>query len=158
MSKKFKDTKAGKLLSGLKNPILDLVGDVVPGASMITNIIKQITGDNTIDPRVKTSLLEELKSDLDRITLENEDRSSARSREIEISKSGKSDWMMMFVGISVLFGYGAIVYVALFGSIPNNEIYYFIAGNVFSFGAAIVTYYFGSSKGSKDKDKLINSQ
>ena len=158
MSKKerkpFGQTKVGKLLKNVGSPVLDLVGNVVPGADILSNVIDAVVKDDTIEPKTKEEILKELDFELELAQVEAADRASARQREIELKKAGGSNWFQYVVGIAVLVGYGAVVYVALWEEVNSNELFYFIAGNVFAFGASIVSYYYGSSTGSKQKDIL----
>lgn len=87
------------------------------------------------------------------------DTQNARSREVSMNQAGKRDWttpIMAYVITSVFVA--ASAYVFKF-PIPkeNANIVWFLLGQISGFMAAVVTYYFGSSRGSADKNDTINS-
>lgn len=153
--KPFNETRVGKLLKNVGSPILELVGNVIPGADIISNVINMVTGDKLMPEAKKAEILRELEIELSLAEIEAKDRANARSREVEILKSGGSNWFQYLVGIFILVGYGAVIYVVLFEDVQDKELFYFIAGNVFAFGASVVSYYFGTSKSSADKNKFL---
>ena len=153
--KKFKDTKAGMLLNGLKNPILDVIGSSIPGALIITNLIKSVTNDPSIPEDKRTAVLDALNEELEVIKLENEDRDSARSREVNLQKAGGSNWLMYLSGVFALGLMGFIAYVIVYQTIPddNAPLFHQLMGLIEGVVLSIFTFYFGSSQGSKMKDK-----
>lgn len=153
--KPFAETKVGKLLKNVGSPILEMVGNVIPGADIISNVIDMVMGDKTLPEHKKAEILRELEIELKVAEIEANDRANARNREIEVLKSGGNNYFQYLVGLFILIGYGAIIYVVLFEDVKDKELFYFIAGNVFAFGASVVSYYFGTSKSSADKNKLI---
>lgn len=72
----------------------------------------------------------------------------------------KTDWMKTFVGISFVSLFVFTVVYILTQSIPdsNREIAHFIAGEVAGAALTIAAYYFGSSKGSQEKQNIIREQ
>ena len=93
------------------------------------------------------------------------DVSSARSREVEIAKSenatklSKNTLPLMALGTIVLSF--ILFYVLIFSPalIPANskDIVIYILGVLSGILAQVYSYYFGSSAGSADKQKTINS-
>jgi hypothetical protein len=154
--KPFGKTKVGQLLKNVGSPALELLSTVVPSAGLISNVIDMVTGDKSIDPKAKAEILAELDHELEYAKVEAADRANARQREIEVLSAGGSNWFQYVVGIFVLTAYGAVIYEVLFGDVDDKELFYFIAGNVFAFGASVVAYYFGTSKSSADKDKKLH--
>jgi hypothetical protein len=153
--KKFKDTKVGKWLSTNAPDILDTVDDYFPPAKILTSIVKGST------------LSDEKKIEFEKIALEYEqnerrdflaDKANARTRETDFVKAlGHVDWMMYFVGIIGLSAFGFILYVLVYTAIPeaNRDLFIHAIGMVEGVAVSIFSYYFGSSKGSSDKTKLM---
>lgn len=144
--------KKGKFLQWVKNfapNALDLVGDVtgVGALNRLSDVIQKQNPDNLTPEQqaeAKQFYLQELE-------LLNQDRESARKRQVELAKTGKSDFMMYATGIVGLSSFAIVVYVALFVEIKNENLFYFIAGNVMGIASTIFAFYFGSSK--KDQEK-----
>lgn len=72
----------------------------------------------------------------------------------------KADWMKTIVGIVVMLVFSLMVWHIITSEIPvaNREIIIHVLGIVEGALMAIVTYYFGSSKGSQEKQQLLNKQ
>ena len=86
------------------------------------------------------------------------DRESARNRELMFAKLGKMDFMLYLTGVVALGCFVAVIITMLSGGLPDNPIVHQLIGLLEGMVIAIVTYYFGSSKGSKDKDKRLNGK
>jgi hypothetical protein len=84
--KKFKDTKLGGLLKSLAPKILDVAGDLLPDAGVLSMVGKMIDSDPKISVEDKKVLH---KQHAEMYKLEVADRDSARNREIEVAKTGK---------------------------------------------------------------------
>ena len=84
--KKFKDTKLGGLLKNLAPKILDVAGDLLPDAGVLSMVGKMIDSDPKISVEDKKVLH---KQHAEMYKLEVADRDSARNREIEVAKTGK---------------------------------------------------------------------
>ncbi len=99
--------------------------------------------------------MRELDIDLERIA--NEDRASARDREI---KTG--DWMPRVLAFVVVGGFMLTVFLVLLGYVDGmrDPLMATTVGTLIGFVSAkceqVVAYYFGSSAGSKAKDEAIN--
>lgn len=87
--------------------------------------------------------------------LENADRDGARNREAAFVKAtGHHDYFQMFVGGTVLIAFfTALVLVSLYAIPEKNEHIMINALGILE-GAvlAVITYYYGSSLGSRNKD------
>lgn len=72
----------------------------------------------------------------------------------------KADWMKTITGIVVMIVFSAMVYTIITTEIPesNREIIIHVLGIMEGALMAIVTYYYGSSKGSQEKQQLLNKQ
>lgn len=105
--------------------------------------------------------LELQRIDLETFKAEIEDRSNARSREIEFMKaSGGRDWMMGAVVIFTLLASAFFVVVLSFYRIPeeNHRLFDVLLGAITGSGLmAVLNYYLGSSRDSRKKtDAIIN--
>ena len=157
--KPFKETGIGKFLTekapNLIGGALELVGDLT-GKDMLENIGKKIKGSSDLSPEDKAEALALLKLDLEEYKLDLEDRQDARAMNIETSKSDDAlisrfpYILSAFIIISaVLFGV-----MLFFVDVPEqNKRLVEMFADVFLFGGAItvIQFFFGSSKGSKDK-------
>ena len=167
--KAFKDTLFGKIIGKAGNVLPDVAGVVIKAATgdpmgAVNDVINHLSGNKTNESKVILDeiLLKkaEIELEFSKIELQETqaylaDMQSARSREVELAKTGKSDWFMYVVGFLILLTFAAVVYVALFVQVKDEKLFYFIAGHVFGMAVSVVSYYFGSSKGSSDKTKLM---
>ena len=147
--KKLRETKLGKLLKDKGAHLLEFVGDVLPdsgGLGLLKNIISK---DEAIDPETKKLLHQQL---VETYKLEVEDRDSARKREIEITKVGKTDWMFIATGASGLLAFLFIVYSVVYVTIPehNEKTFYTLIGLMEGLIASIFAFYFGARVRSND--------
>jgi hypothetical protein len=79
--------------------------------------------------------------------MEVKDRDSARTREVEISKAGKRDYLFTLTGLIGLGVFCFIVYAIAFLQIPeaNKEIWIHLIGISEGVVLSIFGYYFGSA-------------
>lgn len=146
--KPFKDTKLGKFLKEKVPGVLDVVDDYFPPAKILTALV----GKESLPPEDQSEFLKLLQDhEREMYALEVQDRDSARNREVEIAKTGKSDWMMRVVGIWVLILTTWIIYAVFYTVIINSEMSHFIAGEVVGFAASVVMLYYGASQRSGKK-------
>lgn len=159
---KFKDflNKASKVAP----EVLNVAGKVLTGniggaVSEVGNILKA-KGEN--DAKAQELYLEfqmhEKDFEKELYALEIEDRKSARSREVEIARIGKTDVLLYATGFTGLFSFIALVITVLLGKAPDNAIFHQLIGLVEGVALTIFSYYFGTSKGSADKTKMLNEK
>ena len=156
----------GKLKEWLKSNGKELLGkglDVVGESTnvpILSNLIEGIgeslMKDPELSPEQKQEVAEIIQLELEELDLRLKDVQNARNREIEIAKTGKKDPMMLIVGIvgiSVfVFMVGAIVFKP---ELQDNKLLIHLLGMVEGVAITIFSYYYGSSKGSKDKTRLL---
>jgi len=142
--KKLKDTKIGLLLKEKSPKILDLIGDVLPSSGTMGILKNIISKDPDLTPEEKAELHNRV---IELYKLEVADRDSARSREVEIAKAGRNDWMMNLTGVVGLLCFVFIVYSVVY--IPNvlhNELFVHLMGMVEGVVIGnIFAFYYGTS-------------
>lgn len=99
-----------------------------------------------------TVRMRELDIDLERLS--NEDRASARDREVKTK-----DWTPRLLAAGVTVGYFSVLFWMMKNGLPRNggsEAMLVMLGTLGTAWGGIVAYYFGSSAGSRDKNDTIN--
>lgn len=176
--KPFKETKFGKFLNEKLKPVagdvLEVVGDLT-GVEAIEKVgeflndkkdeskeLKQLNQDfekYKLEWTLEMTKLE-IQADLDSYKAEVDDRTSARTREIEVTSTlGKRDWLMgavVIIGLLLMVG---VIISLVFITIPpeNQRLADMCFGAIMSIGTGIFSYYVGSSKSSRTKDITIQS-
>jgi hypothetical protein len=160
MKKKFKDTKIGIFLKQKAPAILDKVGDFLPdkgGLGILKNIISK---DETLSETDKAEAIELLNHELEMYRIDATDRASAREREKEYVRNNRTDWMMISTGSVALLSFILLVCAVLFypNTYADNSIVMHLMGIIEGVTLTMFMYYYGSSKGSKDKTSLLNQK
>jgi hypothetical protein len=96
--------------------------------------------------------MRELDVDLERIA--NEDRNSARDREIKTK-----DWTPKALAGLITLGYFGVLFFMLLNGLPTtggSEAMLVMLGTLGTAWGGVVAYYFGSSAGSKEKSDAMN--
>ena len=107
--------------------------------------------------------IEEDKLDLAELELRLKDTDSAREREVQISTSDKAPLLNKIVtpvlALSILLLTFVLFGVVMFNDTPveasRKDILIYILGVLSAIASQIVSYYFGSSAGSKDKTDAL---
>ena len=156
--KKFGQTTVGKILKGAVSLINPTLGSVLEGATTVEDAIAGI-GKSDVSAsdkiRAKEMVLEAYEAEVS-------DRIAARNREATIAAAGGSDILFKTIGWSISLAFLAVVAYGL-GILPqddaiNKDFLMFASGSVTSAFMAVVSYYFGSSIGSKQKQHLMNNE
>lgn len=157
--KPFGETKAGKLLKNIGSPILDIVGNVVPGAGIISNVIDMVTKDTNIPSADKAKIISELETELKFAELDVRDRESARSRQVEMAKAGANDWLHNVVGVFIMLLLAYVAFVIVFVDIvdESSALFHNFLGIIEGAAISMINFYFGSSKSSHDKNRMLTS-
>lgn len=142
--KKFKDTKLGQFLRVKAPKVLDVVGDALPDEGVlgiVKNLIENSTELREEDKQMLNNVLREMQE------VEVRDRESARQREVDIAKLGKTDFMFLMTGAIGLAVFCFIVYAIVYLQVPddNKEIWIHLIGISEGVVLSIFGYYFGSS-------------
>jgi hypothetical protein len=143
LSKKpFLETKVGKIVGKLSGSL--------PDKGVLGVLKKLIDLDEELTPEEKKAAQEAL---IRAYEAEVSDRDSARNREVEITKSGKIDWLFNITGVVGLGAFAIIIWAILALEIPkgNKELFIHTIGIVEGVALSIFGYYFGTSM--KDNKK-----
>lgn len=158
------DTLVGLLKTAAPMAATALTG---PAGGMAVKMIAQKLGvEDSVEAVTKhlqanpDDALKLRELDLKELELHNADRDSARKREMEVVKS---DAHFITKNITSLLAIGtvsgAMIMTALvfFVDFPDSQenIIIFVLGFLSSAATQVLSYYFGSSAGSKDKDSKI---
>lgn len=154
--RKFKDTVVGQALLGLTGIVAPGLKAVLTGATSVGDALAAI-GDSKESPDVKVMLQE---FTLKAFEAEVQDRASARQREAVVAAAGGNDVLFKVVGFGITAAFLLMVggALGLYG-LPediNQRAFDMAFGAVTAQMVAIVSYYFGSSMGSKQKTHLMS--
>ena len=153
--KKIRETRLGIWLKDKAPDVLKVVGDILPNNGVL-GIVKNMLNDKQMtieDMREFRRMEVELIVELSR--LEQKDKESARTREVEyLILTGHSDWMMIFVGVMIIFCFVFLMFFIVYKPIPkgNEHIIINAVGILEGLILSIAGYYYGSSYGSRMKD------
>jgi hypothetical protein len=159
--KPFKETKVGQFLSTKAPKILDAVGDLLPDQGVIGIVKRIISSDES--PLTPEDQLEGMKLikdfELEVFGMQIQDKANAREREVGfLEKLSHIDWMQVITGCSVILAFWFMLYTVVFIKLPepNRELFIHLLGIIEgSYVGGVVGYYYGTSKGSSDKSKLL---
>lgn len=72
-------------------------------------------------------------------------------------KEGTKEIYMLVLGSIVVLGFLALLYILMFVKIPeaNSDLLFLAAGIEFGLATTVVNYFFGSSKSSSEKTKML---
>jgi hypothetical protein len=154
-------TLATKGLDLIGNAILSKGKDVVEkelGVDIESNLATE-EGLETLrqaqfahEEKLVEMALEEKKLDVEYYKLDQQDRDSARQREVDVMRAAsEGDWfnhsIASMLALCVIIGGGLFLYFS-----NEADIKY----GVIALMSSVLTYYFGSSKTSSNKDAVIN--
>jgi hypothetical protein len=154
------------LLKSVAPALATAVGGPLGGAAVAMIADKLGLDDKTVEGVTQALIadpdkLNKLKEmELEFAKLDAQDRDSARKREVEMAKT---DVHFITKNITSLLALGtvsgALVMTSLifFVDFPDSQenIIIFVLGSLFGIATQVMSYYFGSSQGSKDKTKEI---
>ena len=145
--KKFKDTKVGKfILSKLPN----FVSKTLPDSGVLGVVKNLIDADENLTAEEKQQYHREI---VEIYELEVADRDSARRREVDVAKYGRTDYMFVITGLVGLLVFCFLVYSIVFLEIPerNKEVFIHLVGIAEGIVLSIFGYFFGGIVRKSDK-------
>ena len=155
MKKAFKDTKVGSFLQAAAPGVLDMIGDAIPGASLITNLVKgQLTPEQ--EPEFTQALKEYELTEREMLLKDTADARAMQVAALNQDDKFSKRFIYYFATFWSVFAAVYILWIT-FGNVPDDNqrfadtILGFLLGTIV---AAVIQFFFGSSVGSKEKDKL----
>jgi len=149
---KVVDSLSGGILGKVSDKLLDIIPDNMSESERSEYQIKV------------TSLLHEQQVEYLRIAKETEesyikDIQDARSREVGVtSATGKRDWMLHGLASILVLGFFTVLGIVIYRDLSDNQTANIMLGYLAGAFSGVVTYFFGSSQGSKQKTDLLNSK
>ena len=158
---KFKDTKVGQFLSANGVKTLSVVGDVLPSngvLGIIKNVISSATELNAQQKAQANLLLEE---EMDYYKMDVEDTGDAR--KMQIAALGQSDVFskrfIMYLTMTVIAFTLVLIAGLYFIDIPkeNQSLIYMALGVVIGGYTSVISFWFGTSHSSANKQEVLYS-
>ena len=123
----------------------------------VADSVEAVTAHLTANPDAALKLRE---IDLKELEVHSKDRDSARNREVEMAKADVhfiTKNITSLLAIGTLAGAMAMTALVFFVDFPDSQenIIIFVLGFLSSAATQVLSYYFGSSAGSKEKDNQI---
>ena len=143
----------GKIFSVGAEKLVGALGDAFD--KNFTNKEERMKAEAEMQRIVTEHIREMEKLSNEQFKTEVEDRSSARIRETEFVKAtGHIDWMHTIVGLLVMFSFILMTYLLFTVELPqkSEHITINLVGILEGAVITVVSYYFGSSAGSRLKD------
>lgn len=146
---------AGDRAGEIAQQVLDMAGGVV-GSTDPAEIERRLEQDTELahEFRLKAA---ELDAEIEQAYLA--DRQDARDMRLKLAELGRTDWMLYAVGGAVVTGFVVTVLSAfLVGELEENQRYliFSLAGLLGGMAGQVVSYFFGSSRGSAEKTRLMS--
>lgn len=140
-------------------------GEVQPTVDSISEAAAALTGNANALAALKTAEQDYMakmqaagfqhEDDIEKMFLD--DKASARDREVQLARANARDYIPAILAITVTIGFFSTLWF-VFAHGVKAESHDLAIGMVNVLGTAwvgIIAYYFGSSKGSDDKTKII---
>jgi hypothetical protein len=155
--KPFKETKVGKWLTENAPNVLDTVDDYFPPAKILTAIVK-----GTSIPDEKKLEFEKLAAEYDQNERRDYLADVANARQMQIEALKQDDlfskrytyYLASFIVIFA-FGIGVMLFFVEFPESNRRMIEMLFDLLIFSGALTVIQFFFGSSKGSADKTKML---
>lgn len=150
-------TAAPTVATALTGPAGGAVVSMIAKQFGVENSVEAVTKHLQANPEAAIKLKE---LDLKELELQNADRDSARKREMEVVKSDAhfiTKNITSLLAIGTVAGAMIMTGLVFFVDFPDSQenIIIFVLGFLSSAATQVLSYYFGSSAGSKDKDEKI---
>lgn len=126
----------------------------------VEDTVEAITEHLTANPEAAAKLAE---IDLKKLELENADRDSARKAHMAIATNPDAHWLekltMPILALGTVSLAFLLIGILLFINIPDSQenIIIFALGFITSAATQVLSFYFGSSQGSKDKTEAVKA-
>lgn len=131
------------------------VARTVAGVADPDEAARRIQADPELALRYRETIAR-IEADMDRTYLA--DRADARKRDVAIVRLSGGNWRADILALGALFGLIALTYTLLFIPIPDGparDVLLLLSGALVTIVKDVFAFEFGSSRGSKEKDKGI---
>lgn len=148
---------APALATAVSGPLGGAAVSMIAERLGVSGTVQSVVDALQTDPQA-TQKLQELE--LEFAKLNAADRDSARRREVEVARTD-APWLVKLISpilallvVSTAF---SLIGVMMFRDLPENQeqILIFALGFITSAATQVLSYYFGSSQGSKDKNDVL---
>jgi hypothetical protein len=154
------------LLKSVAPALATAVGGPLGGAAVAMIADKLGLDDKTVEGVTQALIadpdkLNKLKEmELEFAKIDAQDRDSARKREVEMAKADVhfiTKNITSLLALSTLSGALVMTSLIFFVDFPDSQenIIIFVLGSLFGIATQVISYYFGSSQGSKEKTEEI---
>lgn len=126
----------------------------------VEDTVEAVAAHLTANPEAAAKLAE---IDVKKLELENEDRDSARKAHMAIATNPDAHWLekltMPILALGTVTLAFLLIGILLFINIPDSQenIIIFALGFITSAATQVLSFYFGSSQGSKDKTDAMKA-
>jgi hypothetical protein len=133
------------------------VGMIADKLGLSEKTVEAVTSALTTNP----ANIEKLREmELEFAKIDAQDRDSARKREVEMAKADVhfiTKNITSLLALSTLSGALVMTSLIFFVDFPDSQenIIIFVLGSLFGIATQVISYYFGSSQGSKEKTEEI---
>ena len=103
--------------------------------------------------------IEVMRVDLEETKAHLADVSNARQRQIDHeARTGNTDYNLYILAWTIIAGFFGLIGAMIFVALPegSNDIIYMLFGTLSAGFGSVMQYFFGSSKGSSDKTKIMS--
>ena len=154
--KHLKETRLGQWLSEKIPKVGAIIGDALPEKGVLGLIRNLVHNDPDLTAEQKLEF-EKMEHDFETemFTLEIQDKSNARQREVDFIKTtGRADYFQYFIGGLAVLTTCTIIFCLLYMPIPekNEHVVMLFIGELLGIVTGIYSYHYGSSMGSRLKD------
>lgn len=142
------------LATALGGPLAGMAVKAIAEKLGVEDTVEAVAAHLTANPEAAAKLAE---IDVRKLELENADRDSARKAHMAIATSPDAHWLEKLTMPILALGTVALAFlligILLFINIPDSQenIIIFALGFITSAATQVLSFYFGSSQGSKDK-------
>lgn len=161
LARRFAPNLIGRLLGG-GAAAESLGGRLVDAAMAVTGLSDPAEAAAALenDPaaaRAYRSQIAEQNHEYDMAALADVD--AARQMRLELARQGKTDWMMYVVAVITVLGLVIVTCAVFFASDlteRQTSLLQVMGGGLLAGFIQVLNYFFGSSKGSSDKTRLMS--
>lgn len=145
-------SKIKKILQGGASEVIGAIGSVLD--NVITNKEELAKAKLEAEKEVNRHFEAVQQNLLKEQELQVKDRETARTREAEFVKAtGHIDYLMWFLAIAGITIMSYCLYILIYARLENKELFVHFLGLIEGITVSIYSFYFGSSAGSRLKNK-----